>query len=392
MRNGQRLGAGAMAALAAPLALAGTSAGPGQPAGLRGGQRAAACTGWAGAPVPGPGTGSASLDGVTVLSRHEAWAVGSQHASGQRTLTEHWNGSTWKQVASPSPGSGRGVLNAVSALSPTSVWAAGSYASGAAGKTLILHWDGTTWHRVPAPSPGGSRGEAELTGVRAVSASDVWAVGDYATGPTSSYRTLILHWDGTAWSRVPSPAGAVSGTLAGVTMISLTNGWAAGSGASRHRPLVLHWNGRSWQRSATPPVGLEPELTGVAASSADSAWAVGDTLNGTVIVTVTLHWDGKTWHRVTSPSPGGVQGTGLAGVAATPSGTVWAAGDAAGLRPGDRPLVLHRTGSRWTGVRVPSTGREGVLNAVAATTSGYTWAVGSFESNGTVHPLAAHSC
>src|SRR5690242_14807216 len=128
MRNRQRLGAGAVAALAAPLVLASTPAGPGQPPGAAGAGKvirgpAAACTGWAGAHVPSPGTGDASLDGVTVLSRQDAWAVGSQHATGQRTLTEHWNGSTWRQVASPSPGSGRGMLNAVSALSPTSVWA-----------------------------------------------------------------------------------------------------------------------------------------------------------------------------------------------------------------------------------------------------------------------------
>jgi len=42
--------------------------------------------------------------------------------------------------------------------------------------------------------PGG------LTGAAAVSPTDAWAVGSYGT-----FKTLILHWDGTAWAKVPSP-------------------------------------------------------------------------------------------------------------------------------------------------------------------------------------------
>jgi hypothetical protein len=41
-----------------------------------------------------------------------------------------------------------------------------------------------------------------LTGVTALSATDAWAVGYYVKG---AYRTLILHWAGTAWTKVPNP-------------------------------------------------------------------------------------------------------------------------------------------------------------------------------------------
>jgi hypothetical protein len=38
-----------------------------------------------------------------------------------------------------------------------------------------------------------------LNGVAATSARNVWAVGGNGAG-----RNLILHWDGTAWKRVPA--------------------------------------------------------------------------------------------------------------------------------------------------------------------------------------------
>jgi hypothetical protein len=38
---------------------------------------------------------------------------------------------------------------------------------------VILHWNGTAWKRVPSPSLTGS-----LSSVAAISSGDAWAVGD----------------------------------------------------------------------------------------------------------------------------------------------------------------------------------------------------------------------
>ncbi len=54
------------------------------------------------------------------------------------------------------------------------------------GQSLILHWNGVTWLQVPSPSPGNF---TELTGVRAVSASDAWVVG-FTGSPT---QALAVH-------------------------------------------------------------------------------------------------------------------------------------------------------------------------------------------------------
>ena len=42
-----------------------------------------------------------------------------------------------------------------------------------------------------------------LRSIAVVSATDLWAAGEYHNG--SVYQTLIEHWDGTTWSVVPSP-------------------------------------------------------------------------------------------------------------------------------------------------------------------------------------------
>jgi hypothetical protein len=78
---------------------------------------------------------------------------------------------------------------------------------------------------VPAPARGPSV-PAGLTGVTVISPRDAWAVGDY--GGQGATHTLIEHWNGTAWRRVPSPSPGTSAMLAGVASASRTSIWAVG--------------------------------------------------------------------------------------------------------------------------------------------------------------------
>lgn len=55
-----------------------------------------------------------------------------------------WNGTVWKQVAGPSVGTTSG-LDSVAALSPANAWAVGG--TGSLKQVLILHWNGTAWTR-----------------------------------------------------------------------------------------------------------------------------------------------------------------------------------------------------------------------------------------------------
>ena len=51
-------------------------------------------------------------------------------------------------------------------------------------------------------SPNGGPGLSVLNGVSAISNSDAWAGGLYYNSDT---RTLVAHWNGTAWTIVSSP-------------------------------------------------------------------------------------------------------------------------------------------------------------------------------------------
>jgi hypothetical protein len=66
-----------------------------------------------------------------------------------------------------------------------------------------VHWNGTRCTRVPAPNP---MAYDILYAVSADSATDAWAVGSYTTPDQSNALALILHWNGTSWTQVPSPS------------------------------------------------------------------------------------------------------------------------------------------------------------------------------------------
>ena len=203
----------------------------------------------------------------------------------------------------------------VAVLSPCNAWAVGDYDPA---QTLIVHWDGASWTQVPEPGPRDRR--PALFGVNALSASNVWAVGEYFDG--SAFRTLIVHWNGSAWTQVPSPNvhGATQNVLKAVRGTSAANVWAVGyfhNGSNVDQTLILHWNGTSWKRVPSPdPSGpaLDQELTGVSGDSAQDAWAVGFYFTGSLDKSMILHWNGTSWKQVTSPNPGS-QGTFLSGCA-----------------------------------------------------------------------------
>jgi hypothetical protein len=67
-------------------------------------------------------------------------------------------------------------------LSSTNAWAVGSYSNGTAGHTLIVHWNGSVWKVVASPNAGGSSYEKFLSGVAAISAHNIWAVGSHDDG------------------------------------------------------------------------------------------------------------------------------------------------------------------------------------------------------------------
>ncbi|MHB8600677.1 MAG: hypothetical protein ACYDER_28210 [Ktedonobacteraceae bacterium] len=170
--------------------------------------------------------------------------VGTRRAGASRGLSFSPHCGGWTIVPSPNATDYQNELSAVAAISATDVWAVGDSESlRGPVVTLIEHWDGMRWTVVPSPNPTTSFDA--LSGVAAVSASDVWAVGWDNTGP------LIDHWDGTSWQSVSSPA--VEGTFLGISAQSASDIWAVGDQAG-DQPLTEHWDGSAWHLVPAPGV------------------------------------------------------------------------------------------------------------------------------------------
>jgi hypothetical protein len=249
----------------------------------------------------------AQFNGITAISSNDVYAVGGD--AGNNALVEHWNGTNWSRVSSSAfnnvgslsavsadassdvwavgccgpLGTGQAILHwngtswslvgshprfgplAITALSPSNVWVAGTVEDSDNDSQIaaVEHWDGTSWSIVPSPNPNpGLDKNSHLLGIAAISASDIWAVGDIGA-PFGHIATLTEHWDGTSWSVITSPnPGTTANRLYGVTALSDGTVAAVGhqEGATTDQPLILQ-NAASVPKNATTTSPLETTMS-----------------------------------------------------------------------------------------------------------------------------------
>lgn len=271
-----------------------------------------------------------------------------------------------------------GGLNGAAAVSNRSAWAVGYAGTISAPKILMLHWNGTAWSRVTKPSVLTAGGE--LSAVTVVSAKSAWAAGYTGKDGTGKNHSLLLHWNGSAWSQVTSPAPVAGGSFAAVAATA-KSGWAVGyvntnPGAPlccAGSPLVFRWNGAKWSRLTTK-LGDGSYLNGVAITAANRAWAIGGPL--AMITGALAKWNGSAWSWVPDPVRGNY--VPLNGIAAGPGGTAFAVGTDDDYPSG--PAISARwNGQAWQPVTVRAA-NSSQLNAVAFAPGGTAWAAGSDPS------------
>jgi hypothetical protein len=340
---------------------------------------------------PNVGGNANELAAVASVSADDAWAVGvtqiipQGQAPHDVTLIERWNGASWEVAASPNHGADQNGLFAVAATSADDAWAVGNYFDDAtlAWTTLAEHWDGSAWTIVPTPSP--SSRFATLDGVAAIASDDVWAVGARQTsGSHIRNLPLIEHWDGAVWTVVTGPKARSDSTfLQGVAATSATDVWTVGFRGTK--TLIEHFDGTSWKIVPSPSPAVRVNfLHSVVAISPTDAWAVGGMFldeGGTSERTLTEHWNGSMWKAVDSPNQGALNNQ-LLGVTELASNDIWAVGlfvnDPAHK---NQTLTERWNGRRWAIVASPSPGAgHDVLLGTAASPDGSVWAVGGFQA------------
>lgn len=258
------------------------------------------------------------------------------------------------------PASSSFELDATAALSSTDVWAVGVDTEHLTGydsaSCLIVHFDGTKWTRLPCNTTG-DHGPV-LNSVTALSPTDVWAVGnDFSDTGGAVTRNLALHWDGSSWTEVttPQPPTNVDAMLEKVTAISPTQVYAEEEVCKGLEVICVNrallWDGHAWKRLAHAP---QSRIVAASAGSATDAVAVGEKgpndPPGVSPKPRSAHWDGKTWHAVRLPSqPYGGRLYDITTPAADDAWAVGAALDASGAE--STPLILHWDGEAWTQVQ-----------------------------------------
>jgi hypothetical protein len=309
-------------------------------------------TSWTALPTPN----AAPLSGVKMLNSGDGWIVG------QRGTVYRWNGTTATVVNSHWTSNGFYALDFVA---PNDGWTTGVLNTSPPAEGL-QRWNGTDWQSYPAPA----NNAGPIKDVDMLSSNQAWAVGSQA----------VLYWNGTAWSQQSVPGNF----LDAISMVSPTDGWAVGSGGD-----IMHFDGTSWTNYTTPTTSnlwsidmvnanegwaggisglmlhyqngtwtrIQPNPTtftieAIHMLSASEGWAVG--YNGTI-----LRYNGSAWTQQTSPTT-----ENLLGVHMISSNEGWASGN--------EGTLLHYMNGTWTQVPVP-TGRN--IRDVYVFASGEGWAV-----------------
>ena len=233
---------------------------------------------------------------------------------------------------------------------------------------------------VPVTGPDSN----SLSALAAISARNIWAIGESYDKDTLVTNQLIEHWDGSSWRIVADPAGSHFRPLA-ITTLSARDIWVGGERRYDESAVAEHWNGKQWTVFDTPAAG---QLDGLSAASSSDIWAVGglfdrdDTLDFTSLIE---HWNGHAW----SESRQTISNTVLTGVAAVSSNDVWAVGRYGEPAAHGRELIEHWSGMGWRIAKTPSQPIPGDLNAISSGRHGDLWAVGrDINSYGGSQPVA----
>ncbi|NPV60060.1 MAG: hypothetical protein HPY75_10395, partial [Actinobacteria bacterium] len=119
---------------------------------------------------------------VDALDENNIWIAG--------TCVGFWDGTDWTMLDPDM----QIRINCISALDKDNLWVTGSYYEESVEKWVVMHWDGTTWSSTDL-------GAFMLTGISALDANHVWAVGGCLISKNVDTYGVVFKWDGSVWSK-----------------------------------------------------------------------------------------------------------------------------------------------------------------------------------------------
>ena len=168
-------------------------------------------------------------------------------------------------------------------VSATDVWAVGS--------NTTCHFDGNAWSVIPSPQPRPQYNEIDyrLLDVSSAGPDDVWVSGlrVIESGEHLDYASILEHWDGTAWTLTTVVPGQ---SLHGIEALASNDVWAVGTDGTRG--LVVHFDGTGWTLVPSPTPGDSGSLADVEAESTEHLWAVGTAQGKSLVLEAPSRFEG----------------------------------------------------------------------------------------------------
>lgn len=236
------------------------------------------------------------------------------------SLIRDAEGVSTNQWEVQSPEMNANWLNDIWADSDHNVFVVGYGMNGA----TIGHYDGQTWRTMESyimAEPAG-----ELTAIWGSSANNIFAVG--GTIVQNYGRTMILHYNGAAWSIMNAD---FPGCLFDVWGSGANDVFAAGLGG-----LIIHWNGQTWaQMNIDAAINLAnsaPDIQGIWGDGPNNVFCVGTcaNINSQQTVSTIMHYQDGQWSRlqeIPSVSLYDIWGASGGGAGSASGSDIWAAGD-----------------------------------------------------------------
>lgn len=179
--------------------------------------------------------------------------------------------ATWEE---PADASDLGAMSGVWGSGPDDVYVVGGFP----GEGTMMHFDGSEWMEVDVPE-----GTDLLVWVYGFGPDDVWAVGESGS---------IIHYDGTAWSTVPSDTDEA---LWGVFGFAPDDFWIVGGETGAGDPVLMHYDD-----GTLTDVGVDPTENDRNAKALFKVWGIDDTLFAVGQRGLILEYDGTDWTAVSA--------------------------------------------------------------------------------------------
>jgi hypothetical protein len=168
---------------------------------------------------------------------------------------------------------------------------------------VIAHFLQGRWSLTPFPADPelSMMSGVTLHSISLVSANEGWAVGNTVLPPGADGWTVgvVLHYTRGQWVVFQESR---AGTLWSVFMRSASDGWMVGTSENAVGTLMLHYNGSAWTQVSDPLLATNVVPRSLAGDSAGNVWFVGTDFTDPVgfdgdALEVLVRYDGRHFSR-----------------------------------------------------------------------------------------------